>query len=285
MIHSFNSIKRKILCLVVFISVSSLFLNPSQAATKTAKATLTAKAAILVDCDKGKIIFSRNKSLKLECASTSKLLTGLVALEKIGTKAQVRISHNSWDTEPTKAGLTKNAYYSSGDLIAAALIASSNDACVALAEAVAGSEKEFADLMNEKARRLGAVNSNFVTSSGLPAKGQYSNVYDLYLITRAAMQNSFIKAAMKQKIFIIEGSDNRTIKLVNHNKLLFRWSSPLVLGKTGYTKRARHCYAGVAYGKDKQYVIAILGSRKPWNDIQYIISSYAKLKITKAKRK
>ena len=245
----------------------------------------TAKAAIIVDCDNDEFIFSKNIDNKLACASTTKLLTALVALEQIGAMAQVKVSQNSWNVEPSKAGLTKGTTYNSGDLVRAALIASSNDACVALAEAVAGSEAGFAQLMNEKVKRLGAVNSNFVTSSGLPAKNHYSTAYDLYLIARAALRNSFINAAMKQKRVTIKGSDNKIIKLRNHNKLLFRWSSPLVLGKTGYTRKARHCYAGRAYYQDKQYAIVILQSRKPWNDIEALLSAIPDMKITKTKNK
>lgn len=267
---------------LIWVIIFFLFFSSAQAYIKKGHQPFTAKSALLVDCNNNKIIFSTNKHLRLECASTVKLLTALVALEKIGTDTAVRISSNSYNVEPTKAGLTKDAYYSSGDLITIAVVASSNDACLALAEAVAGSESKFAELMNEKAKQLGALNSNFVDPCGLPARDQYSNVYDLYLITRAALKNSFIKTALAQKYVVIKGSDGRSIKLVNHNKLLFRWSWPVVLGKTGYTIKAGHCYAGIVYGKERQYALVILGSRKPWKDISYIISRYAKLKILKS---
>jgi len=266
-----------------FILIFISFIEPSSA-IPSKKISITAKAAILVDCNSDEFVFSKNIDEQLACASTTKLLTALVALEQLGTETQVKISQNSWNVEPSKAGLKKGAYYTSGDLVRAALIASSNDACVALAEAVAGSEEKFAVLINEKAKRLGAVNSNFVTSSGLPAKDHYSTVYDFYLIARAALRNSFINAAMRNKKIVIEGSDNKKITLRNHNKLLFRWSSPLVLGKTGYTRKARHCYAGIIYYEGRQYAIVILKSRKPWHDIENLLASAPDIKIAKKKK-
>jgi D-alanyl-D-alanine carboxypeptidase len=157
------------------------------------------------------------------------------------------------------------------DLLEALLASSANDAAVALAEAVAGSETSFARLMNRKARDLGVRHSNFTNASGLPDKRQVTTPYDLFLITRAAFNNSFIKDVMEQKSICVLSQDGDEVVCRNHNKLLWRLDDPKVLGKTGYTQAAHHCYAGIAYYDDHKVAIVILKSRKPWDDIAKIL--------------
>jgi D-alanyl-D-alanine carboxypeptidase len=147
------------------------------------------------------------------------------------------------------------------------LAASANDAAVALAEGVAGSEGEFAVLMNRKARGLGMHDSHFANATGLPDKSQRSSARDLAILTRAAFRHPFIKKVMAEKRVTITGSDGRKISRVNHNKLLWHLDRPQVLGKTGYTRSAKHCYAGIAYYDDRRVSLVILKSRKPWADI------------------
>lgn len=172
---------------------------------------------------------------------------------------------------PTRAGLFAGASYSVGELLEVLLAASANDAAVTLAEAVAGSENAFADLMNEKARELGMHDSHFANATGLPARSQRSSARDLAILTRAAFGHSFIKKVMAEKYVTITDSDGRRISRVNHNKLLWRLEHPQVLGKTGYTRLAQHCYAGIAYFDDRRVSLVILKSRKPWSDIYSLL--------------
>ena len=146
-----------------------------------------------------------------------------------------------------------------------------------MAEAVSGTEEEFARKMNEKAKSFGAKESNFTNASGLPSKNQYSTTYDLYRITKAAIKNDDVYNIMRKKKKKIKGTKGKEITLVNHNKLLFKKSYPLVLLKTGYTKPAKHCYAGKIYYKGRQYVFAFLKSRKPWQDIEKLIQLIKKI--------
>ena len=162
--------------------------------------------------------------------------------------------------------------YNALDLINAILISSANDASVALAEAVAGTEKEFAKKMNATARELGAQDSHFANASGLPNKDQYTTVYDLHLIAKEALKRPDIYNIMRKRKMTIQGSRGKEIQLVNHNKLLFRKNYPVVLLKTGYTKSAKHCYVGKIYLNGGEYVFAFLKSRKPWTEIDHIIS-------------
>lgn len=241
------------------------------------KEFMTAQAAIIVDLNKNKTIYAKNIHSRLAPASTTKVLTALVVLEKLGVERNVEISGNASIVEPTQIGLRQGVMYNSLDLLNAVLISSANDASVALAEATAGSESEFAVMMNKKARSLGAKRSHFANASGLSAKNQYSTAYDLYRIVKAALNNPVIYQIMKKKIEKIKDSKGNEIALKNHNRLLFRMSYPLVLGKTGYTITAKHCYAGVAYFGDRSYAVVILKSRKPWQDIEILLKLIRKI--------
>lgn len=214
---------------------------------------------------------SRNARVRFFPASTVKLLTALVVLDNKGLKDRVVVSRHAVGVTPTRAGLTRGASYTVQDLLTLMLTMSANDATVALAEAVAGDETRFASLMNKKARKLGCRNSNFTNPTGLPDKRQVTTPMDLSVITRAAFSHSFVASVMKKKNVTVVGSDGKAIAKRSHNKFLWQLSNPSILVKTGYTRSARHCYAGIAYYKDKRVSVVILKSRKPWADIRKIL--------------
>jgi D-alanyl-D-alanine carboxypeptidase (penicillin-binding protein 5/6) len=232
---------------------------------------VTALAVYAVDYTNNQVLFSQNPRLRLFPASTVKLLTALVVLDHKDLKDSVVVSSRAVRVQPTKAGLSQGAAYTIEDLLQLLLVASANDAAVALAEAVAGSQEEFAGLMNEKAKALGTKDSFFTNPTGLPDKREVSSAYDLSIISRAALSRPFIASAMKKKVVSIVGSDGKRIARTNHNKMLWRVSYPVVLGKTGYTSTARHCYAGIAYYDDRRVSFVFLKSRKPWLDIYTIL--------------
>lgn len=232
----------------------------------------SAKAIIIVNASKGKVLYSRNIHQRLAPASTVKILTALVALEQLGAHADVTVSKKAADAQPTKLWLSPGSVYDSLELINAILISSANDASVALAEAAAGTETAFAAMMNKKAKRLGAKNSHFTNASGLPEKNQYTTVYDLYRITRKALSQPDINSIMRKPKERIRSRGGKEIALVNHNKLLFRKNYPTVLLKTGYTRSAKHCFAGKIYMNGGEYIFAFLKSSNPWKDVDAIVS-------------
>ncbi len=242
---------------------------------------MTAQAGYAMDHTNRRVLFSRQAHKRFYPASTVKLLTALVVLDQLNLAEEVVVSRRAAGIQPTVAGLTRGARYTASDLLEVLLATSANDAGVALAEAVSGSESAFAALMNKKARSLGARESHFTNATGLPDKNQYTTAYDLALITRAAFRHSFINRVMKKKSVSITGSDGKKIIRNNHNKLLWRVAYPDVLGKTGYTIAAGHCYAGVAYYKDRTVSVVILKSRQPWQDIAGILN--LKYKTTRKK--
>jgi serine-type D-Ala-D-Ala carboxypeptidase (penicillin-binding protein 5/6) len=233
--------------------------------------SVTAQAVYAVDHASGKIVCAKNATMKLHPASTVKLLTALVVLERMAVTDDVTVSSRAARVEPTRAGLTEGATHAVGELLAVLLATSANDAAVALAEAVAGTENEFAGLMNRKARELGMKDSHFANATGLPDRSQRSSARDLATLTRVAFRHPFIATVMGEKRVTITGSDGRTISRTNHNKLLWYLDHPRVLGKTGYTRSAKHCYAGVAYYGDRRVSVVILKSQRPWADIYSLL--------------
>lgn len=242
---------------------------PAVLAQPVESPSLTARAAVVVDPKNGGILYSKNAHLKLPPASTAKLMTVLLALDHLSLDSLVPISLKAAQTSPSKAGLALNARYRALDLVVAALVSSSNDAAIALAEAVSGSEDNFATLMNAKAKALGMNDTKFINATGLTErrKKQYTTAYDLAVLMRAAARDRRIDRIMEIRTVMIRGSDGKSIFLRSHNKML--WRTPnFVKGKTGWTHASRHTFVGTDFGSDKKIVFAMLSSQKPWMDIE-----------------
>ncbi len=257
--------------LVLFLAQT---IHPLAFARAVRKPILSAKSAIVVDPRNGGVLYSKNPHLKLPPASTTKVMTVVIALERLSLKKKIRIHRSAVNVEPSKAGLTLGADYKAGDLIAAALVSSSNDAAVALAEAVAGSEEAFVKLMNAKAKKLGMRSTHFINSTGLPEKSrrkQYSTAHDLTKLMRHAARDGRIDYLMGLTTTTIRGSDGKIISLRNHNKMLWRMPK-FVKGKTGWTFASRHTFVGTNYAPRKQIIFAMLSSKEPWADIERLAS-------------
>ena len=200
-------------------------------------------------------------------------MTVVVALEHLKPNQKVRVSQNAFNSAPSKADLTLDAEYRAGDLMVAALVASSNDAAVALAEASAGSEADFVDWMNKKASQIGMKNTYFVNATGLTAKRQkqYSTAYDLTRLLGYALRDKRIDRVMGMQTAQLSGNDGKVIGLRNHNRMLWRMPKT-VKGKTGWTFASRHTFVGTDYTTPKHIFFAMLRSQKPWIDIEHLAS-------------
>jgi len=253
------------------VCVTTLGVARASVAASGRECPVTALAVYAVNQTDGKVLCAKNARRRLYPASTLKLMTALVVLDRKDVTEEIRVSSRAANAEPTRAGLTEGSSHSTGDLLAVLLATSANDAAVALAEAVAGSEAEFAGLMNRKARELGMKETHFTNATGLPDRSQTSSAHDLAILTLAAFRHPFIEKVMAQKRVIITGSDGKRISRVSHNKMLWRMDHPQILGKTGYTRSAQHCYAGIAYYDDRRVSLVILKSRRPWADIYSLL--------------
>lgn len=235
---------------------------------------ISAKSALLIDMNKKQVVYAKDPHRKLLPASTVKLMTALVVVEKFSLDTPIKISRNAASKPPSKAYVKKGEEYSVEELLKATLISSANDAACALAEAVAPKgEAEFALLMNKKAKELGAYNTQFANATGLPDSQmkQYSTAYDLVLIMKEASENPAIASIMRKKFAGIQNDDGRTILLKNHNKFLWRLKEPSLIGKTGYTIAAKHCFVGMLDSNGRKYAFAFLGSRSIWDDLERLL--------------
>lgn len=229
--------------------------------------SISAKSVIVIDALNGRTLFSRSPDTPRQPASTIKVITGMIAIDSLKNKERVPVSNKAARQPRSKVYLDPRKTYSANDLINAVLLASANDASVALAEKIAGSEKSFARLMTSRARAWGARSTICKTASGLTAKGQKTTARDLATIFRKAMNNKEFASRMKRtKIRTTEGK-----LLRNHNKALWQIDGALA-GKTGYTNAARQTYVGKFKRGRREIILAIMGSESMWTDIKRLVS-------------
>jgi D-alanyl-D-alanine carboxypeptidase (penicillin-binding protein 5/6) len=248
------------LFIAIFLPLSVLAQGPSP---------ITADAFLLVEKDSFTVIAGKDYNRQLPPASTTKVLTSIVALERIQENDTVVPTRKVLALPSSKLSLLPGRSYKAGDLIMGALVKSANDAAFALSEAIAGSEERFADMMNQKAREIGAEHSNFRNASGLYVPGQYTTCWDLALILRYALDNPRFREIIQTKYFLFN-SGQRDVRYRNHNRLLFCFE-PAVGGKTGFTRASMHTYVG-AFEKDgKVYILSLLKSRNLWGDAVNIL--------------
>jgi D-alanyl-D-alanine carboxypeptidase (penicillin-binding protein 5/6) len=232
-----------------------------------------ARAAIVMEESTGRILYGKNPNLRLLPASTTKLMTAMVALDRVNPNDTFVISEKAASCTPVKANFRVGEKVTVETLLNAALIKSANDAALALAEGVAGSEEEFVKMMNEKVIALGMSDTNFVNATGLPGHGQYITAYDLARMLRHALRYPLIREIISTKASRISTEDGREIFIKNSNKLL--WSDDTVLGgKTGYTRAAKHCFVCASEQGDETVIAAVLGapSRKSlWKESEVLI--------------
>jgi D-alanyl-D-alanine carboxypeptidase len=207
-------------------------------------------------------------------------MTALLVLEKLSLNDTVTASKRASLAQPTKIDVQPGEKFKVRDLMYAILLKSANDAAIVLAEAAAGTEWEFVQMMNARAKQLGCKQTRFMNSNGLPTKeAQYTTAYDMYLIFREALKHPFFKAVIKQKNHTIRSLSGRTIRLKSHNKILFfDWKRKLY-GKTGWTRSAGACFVGyITKGKDI-CIIAIFGAPRRWDDIKHIVSRHGGISL------
>lgn len=227
---------------------------------------LAATAAILMDFTTGKVIFAKNSSERRAPASTTKILTALVALERGELNQVITTSQNASKVGGSSIWLAPGEKHTLKELLYGILLNSGNDASVAVAEGLAGSEANFAEWMNEKARAIGAQDTCFKNSNGLPETGHYTTAYDLALITRYALHNPVFAEIVKTKRKAIEWPGREYNRLmVNHNKLLWRYEYADGV-KTGYTKQAGRCLVASATKNGQQLIAVVLNSKLMYED-------------------
>lgn len=219
-----------------------------------------ASAAIVVDARTGQVFYEKNADQIRAPASTQKLLTALLIAEHGFVDRKVTVHPSDTHAEPTKLGIRAGDTYTRIDLLRALLVKSPNDVARCLARDHSGTIEAFARAMTERARELGALNSNFLNPNGLPTPGQYSTARDLSLIARAAYANPTIRSIVSMPHMVFRYADGRTRELENTNKVLRQL--PYCNGmKTGYTDAAGYCLIVSGSRPGRDVIAVVLGER------------------------
>ncbi|MCK6553437.1 D-alanyl-D-alanine carboxypeptidase [Candidatus Binatia bacterium] len=234
---------------------------------------VTAKSGILIDNQTGQVIWQRQPDLPLPPASTTKVVTAMVALESGRLDDSLWVSKDAARTPASKIHLRAGWRIRVRDLVYAVLLNSANDASVVIAEGLSGSVEEFARRMNRHAQRLGAWNTHFVNPNGLPADNHYSTSRDLATVFGRALENpEFARiVATKTSTIVPAAGSTRAISLRNHNRLLDDYHIHVV-GKTGWTRASKKCFVGAGTLGGRRILVAILGSTDLWGDLKTLFA-------------
>nr|WP_281250295.1 D-alanyl-D-alanine carboxypeptidase family protein [Virgibacillus proomii] len=226
--------------------------------------TVDAKSAILIERDTGKILFNKNEHEKLSPASMTKIMTLLLIMEaleegKLKLDEKLRISERAASMGGSQIFLEAGEEMSVEDLLKGIAVASGNDASVALAERIAGSEQAFVKKMNEKAKELQLKNTKFQNSTGLPADDHYSTAYDMAIMSKELLKHESVTTYTSiYEDYLRKGKENE-FWLVNTNRLVKFY--PGVDGlKTGYTSEAKYCLTATAEKDDMRVIAVVMGA-------------------------
>lgn len=230
--------------------------------------TVSAKSAILICADSGGVIFAKNEREPLPMASTTKIMTSLLALENMeacGNK-EVEITDKMVKVEGTSMGLMPGNIVDLNALAEGMLTVSGNDAANAAAIAVGGNTENFINLMNEKAKLIGMKNTKFCTPSGLDKNDHHSTAEDMAFLGAYAMENeNFANIVSKKSIKVHFINPNKYVTMKNHNKLLRLYDGCIGI-KTGFTKSAGRCLVSCAQKDGAKLVCVTLNAPNDWDD-------------------
>ena len=243
---------------------------------------LHALSAVLMDGDSGRVLYEKEGETPLANASTTKVLTCIVALESAPGDDYVQVSQKAASQPEVKLGLQKGEQYYLEDLLYSLMLKSHNDTAVAIAEHCGGSIEGFARMLNRKAAQIGCKDTYFITPNGLDAEDEngkhHTTARDLALIMRYAIKNkTFLHIAQTRDYTFSEITGKRSFSVHNANALLDMMDGVLA-GKTGYTSQAGYCYV-CAWKKDgRTFVVSLLGCGWPnhktykWSDTKKLLS-------------
>ncbi len=228
--------------------------------------SVSAGYACLMDAQTGRVIYEKNAYQKHSMASTTKIMTALLALENCNMTDIVTVSPNAAGTEGSSIYLTAGEKLSMEELLYGLMLQSGNDAAIAIAEHVGGSVDKFAQMMTARAQKTGAKNTAFRNPNGLDAEGHYTTAYDLALITREALLNSEFAEIVSTKKKNYPAKDGKKARyFTNHNRLLSSYAGCIGV-KTGYTKKTGRCLVSAATKDNATLICVTLNAPNDWQD-------------------
>lgn len=272
------------------------FILSSNLAVFAAPPQVSAPAAILIDSESGRVLYEKNADAKMYPASTTKVMTGLLASEYKNLDEQVTASPNVVKIERGSSQIYINPgeILTMRQLLYALMLSSANDAAIAIAEHLGGSIDGFVTLMNERAQNLGAVNTHFVNPNGLHDDNHYTTARDLSIIAREGMKNPIFREIVGTFQYVIPATNKQVERnyLTNGNKLISKvnnkYKYEYAIGiKTGYTTKSEHCLVGGAKKDNLELISVVLGDSKDFMYpdsialFEYGFANFKKLEILK----
>ncbi len=249
--------------LISFVICFSLFIAGIRV---SAGDSISAKAYLLMDAATGKVLAAKNETQRLPIASTTKIMTALLALEQPNVKERFCVDADTIRVEGSSMGLLPGDEVSLYDLAGGMLSASGNDAANAAAVRIGGDLSSFAQMMNDRAASLSMEDTHFVTPSGLHDDEHYSTAKDLALLAREALQNPMFRSLCSQShVTLYYGNPPYYRTLMNHNRLLSSYEGCIGV-KTGYTKTAGRCLVSAAERDGVTLICVTLSAPNDWED-------------------
>ena len=242
---------------------------------------ISADCALLMNARTGKIVYAKNDTQTHANASTTKIMTCILALENCKLTEKVKVSAYAASQEPTKLYMQAGDSFYLKDLLYSLMLPSHNDTAVAIAEHISGSVPKFASLMNKKAKEIGCTNTHFVTPNGLDAGlNHYTTAQDIAKIAQYALENATFRKIVNTRSYSFSSLNGRYYYVYTTNALLGNMKG--VIGvKTGFTNKAKYCFVGAITSKSKDtYISVILGapnSSARWTDSQTLLNYASKL--------
>jgi len=239
-----------------------------------------ARAAVVIEPVTGKVIFAQNADAKLPMASTTKIMTALLTLEQPDIDKPFVVDPDAIKVEGTSMGLREGDVVTLRTLAYGMLLPSGNDAANAAAVKISKTVPEFAKLMNSRAKELGLMNTNFVTPSGLDAKGHFTTAYDLAMLAGYALQNpDFLEICSSSRAIISFGDPPYNRYFTNHNRLLKELDGCIGV-KTGFTDTAKRCLVSAAERDGVRLVCVTLNCPDDWNTHKKLIETcFSRVKL------
>ena len=287
--------RKRILCTVLAVIMCLCFAAGAEAEENTIEEpeNLYAQSAVLMDADSGRILFAKNGQDERPMASTTKIMTCILALENRKPEDKVTVSAKAASQPEVRLGMREGQQFYLKDLLYSLMLESHNDSAVAIAEHIAGSVEGFADMMNEKARELGCTDTYFITPNGLDASDEtgihHTTAADLaavmkYCIMDSPQTEAFLQITGTKEYQFKDCEGQGSYRCANHNAFLNMMEGAFS-GKTGFTADAGYCYVGALSDGERTFIVALLACGWPnnkgykWSDtrklMNYGLENYA----------
>lgn len=272
---------------VLYCIITAIFIGvfvPFSVRADAPNISVSASSAVLIEAESGRVLYAKDENKRRPMASTTKIMTALVALENAELDMAVNIPKEAVGIEGSSLYLTEGETLTLHELLYALMLRSANDAATAIAIAVGGSVSDFAEMMNEKAEKMGLTDTHFDNPHGLDSEEHYTTARELALITAEALKNDIFREIVStyKKFLPLNGVQDRRL-VVNHNRLLRTYDGCIGV-KTGFTKKDGRCLVSAAERDGITLVAVTLNAPNDWSDhkkmLDYGFASVKRVKIS-----